>query len=171
MGGGYNELIVEEGCRLKKCCFRFFGENNRIIIKNDCKLIELDVWCSEGSTIIIHNNTHIVGNVHMAAIERTKISVGKECLFSSEIVIRTGDSHSILNSNGNRINESRDILIDDHVWIGQRVTILKGAVIGKDCVIGTGSIVTGNIFEKGSIIAGVPSKIVKSGITWHHELL
>ena len=107
----------------------------------------------------------------MAAIEETKISIGKRCLFSSEIVIRTGDSHSITNLIGDRINKSMDVSISDHVWIGQKVTVLKGSEIGKDSVIGTGSIITGKKFDKNSVIAGIPGRVIKSGITWNHELL
>jgi acetyltransferase-like isoleucine patch superfamily enzyme len=37
------------------------------------------------------------------------------------------------------INPARNVFIGEHVWLGSRVTIMKGARIGKDSVVGTGS--------------------------------
>ena len=51
------------------------------------------------------------------------------------------------------------------MWIAQNVTILKGSHISKDSVVGCGAIVS-NSFEPNSLIAGVPAKVVKTGITW-----
>ena len=71
---------------------------------------------------------------------------------------------------GQRINLSKDIIIGDHVWIGQQVVILKGSNIGAQSIIGTRSLVTGKQFEKGVVIAGSPAKVMKENVTWHHEL-
>ena len=53
-----------------------------------------------------------------------------------------------------------EIFIGNNVWIGRNVTILKGARIGDNCVIATGSIVTGEI-PANHVAAGVPAKPVK----------
>ena len=52
------------------------------------------------------------------------------------------------------------IQIGHRVWCGFNVTILAGATIGDDVVIGAGSIVTKNI-PSNSIAAGIPAKVVK----------
>lgn len=92
-------------------------------------------------------------------------------MFSNEITFRTGDSHSIINNLGERINQSEDIRIGNHVWIGQKVIVLKGAEIGNDSITGTASLVTGKKFEDNVIIAGSPAKVIKQGVSWDHELL
>lgn len=53
-----------------------------------------------------------------------------------------------------------DVTICDNVWIGGRVTILKGITVGKNAIIGAGSVVTKDIPEN-AIVAGNPAKIVK----------
>lgn len=44
-------------------------------------------------------------------------------------------------------------------WVAERVAILRGADIGKGCIIGANSVVKGKIPD-GSIAAGVPAKVV-----------
>ena len=99
-----------------------------------------------------------------------KITVGNDCLFSAAIVIRTSDGHSIL-VDGKRVNRSKDVVIGDHVWIGYGVNILKGTVIDGHSIIGTQSVVAGLHVPEHSVAAGVPARIVKSGIDWDRRRL
>ena len=52
------------------------------------------------------------------------------------------------------------VVIKENVWIGSNVSILPGVTIGKNSVIGAGSVVTKNIPE--NVVAyGNPCKIVR----------
>jgi acetyltransferase-like isoleucine patch superfamily enzyme len=53
-----------------------------------------------------------------------------------------------------------DIIIEDKVWIGFNVIILKGVKIGEGAVIGAGSVVTKDV-PPYHIVAGNPAKIIK----------
>jgi acetyltransferase-like isoleucine patch superfamily enzyme len=53
------------------------------------------------------------------------------------------------------------IRIEDDVWLGARVTVLDGVVIGKGAVIGAGAVVTNNI-PPGAIAVGVPARVIGS---------
>lgn len=168
--GVNNTLEIAKGCRLNNCKVQFFGDGNKVIISNDCVFNEVDIWISDGSVIEVGHNTHFTGKIHIACIEGKTIRIGARCLFSNEITLRTGDSHSILNSKGERINQAADIRIGDHVWVGQQVVILKGAGISSESIIGTRALVTGKEFESNVIIAGIPARVINSGVTWHHDL-
>lgn len=50
--------------------------------------------------------------------------------------------------------------IGKNCWIGAKVTILDGTVIGDNCVVAAGAVVKGE-FPANSIIGGVPAKILK----------
>lgn len=131
----------------------------------------MDIWISGGGRIEIGHNTHFTGKIHIACIEGKQVHIGERCLFSDEITLRTGDSHSILNRDGMRINPADDIYIGEHVWVGQQVVILKGAHIGNKSIVGTRALVTGKMFEDGVVLAGSPAREIESNVSWHHELL
>ena len=52
------------------------------------------------------------------------------------------------------------LVIEDDVWCGANVTILKGVTIGRGSVVAAGAIVTKS-FPPYSIIGGVPAKLIK----------
>lgn len=166
-----NILEFGKGCRLYDCTIQLFGDNNHVVIDRDCVCKNLDIWISDGGLIHIGHNTHFTGEIHIACIEGKKVEIGERCLFSDKIVFRTGDSHSILNFMGERLNPAKDIIIGNHVWIGQQVIVLKGAHVGNESIIGTRALVTGKDFEDNVIIAGSPAKVVKRDVTWHHNLI
>lgn len=50
-----------------------------------------------------------------------------------------------------------DVIIEDYVWIGSRVTILPGVRIGRGAVVAAGAVVTKDVAPM-AIVAGVPAK-------------
>ena len=57
-------------------------------------------------------------------------------MLSSQMDIRTTDSHSIISlETKQRLNQASDIKIGKHVWLGNGCRVLKGAVIGDNSVI------------------------------------
>lgn len=165
-----NDVFVASDCIVKKMNIKIFGNNNIVIIEKGCYIEDLTVWIEDdNNTVIIGENSQLCGTLKLSCIEGTKITIGKDCLFSSEIDVRTGDGHAILDENGARINPSKDVKIDDHVWVGYRAMILKGSHIHKNSVVGANSTVTGDAGESAAAIAGTPAKIIKRNINWHFD--
>lgn len=160
-------LYLIRGGIYRNCCFEFYGSHNRIKFGNNCSARNGSFYIEDSNnSIITGNRTNYAGKIHIACTESQTILIGDECLFSSEIVIRSGDSHSIINSNGNRINYAMNVKIGNHVWVGYRVLINKGVCIPDNCVIGTGAVLTKPYTERNTVIAGVPAKVVKREINW-----
>ena len=167
--GSGNLIIIHAETRLQNCLLFIKGSNCRIEIGKHCILANTQFWIEDdlGSISIGSNNTF--EGAHIAATEGKSIFIGNDCMLSSNIQIRNGDSHSILDINKNqRINNAKDTIIENHVWIGEGVKVLKGALIKSNSIVGTGSIVT-NVVESNSIYAGVPAKKIKGNITWIRE--
>jgi acetyltransferase-like isoleucine patch superfamily enzyme len=55
--------------------------------------------------------------------------------------------------------ENRRVVIEDHVWIGTRATILPGVTLGRGCVVAAGAVVTRDV-SPFVIVGGVPAKPV-----------
>lgn len=55
----------------------------------------------------------------------------------------------------------RPVVIEEDVWCGANVTILKGVTIGRGSVIAAGAVVTKNVGEY-EIWGGVPAKKIKN---------
>lgn len=129
----------------------------------------LEIWMEDDAgQVSMGHNTRITGKTHLAVTEGSKLQIGNRCLLANEITMRTGDSHSILDQDGRRCNPAENIIIGDHVWIGQGAYILKGVSVGEDAVIGAGAVVTKALPEK-TVAAGNPARVVKTSITWESE--
>lgn len=170
--GKDNSIRLEKGCLLRNCHVIIRGYGNQVVFQPNVRAINAEIWIeNDGNTVSIGQRSNLCGQIHMACIEGTSISIGENCLCSSDIVIRTGDSHSILDEHGRRINPSQSVVIADHVWIGHHVRINKGVRVGKNTVIGTGAVVTKSFCNEGVVLAGVPAKIVKEKINWDVDRL
>ena len=89
------------------------------------------------------------------------ISIGDDVIIGNDVIIRDSDNHVI---NG-RTKKSAPIVINDHVWIGMRATILKGVTIGEGSIIAAGAVVCNDVPPK-TIVAGVPAKVIKENVEW-----
>ncbi len=165
---GYgNEIIFGEKSYINNTIITITGNNNTIIIGDDCLLFKASVYIEDDyNRLTIGNKTSIFGPSHIALIEGTTVEIGVDSMFSSDTVIRTGDSHSIIDENGIRINNSEDVKIGNHTWVGNKVIILKGAEVANNTIIGTGAIVTKKFKNSFVAIGGVPAKIIKTDINW-----
>ena len=52
------------------------------------------------------------------------------------------------------------MIIEEDVWFGANVTILKGVTIGRSSIIAAGAVVTKDV-PPYSIVGGVPAKVIK----------
>jgi acetyltransferase-like isoleucine patch superfamily enzyme len=88
------------------------------------------------------------------------IKIGKDCMIGTHCIVMDNDYHHIDVDKRDLRPPSQPIIIGDNVWIGARVTILKGVHIGDYAVIGAGSVVTRDI-PPYCVAAGVPARVVR----------
>ncbi len=109
-----------------------------------------------------------------ALLPDSKLQIGDKCGFSGSVIgcfkqitignnVKVGANTLITDGDWHpedfRSGSPREITIDNNVWIGEGVKILKGVHIGENSVIGAGSVVTKDI-PKNTIAAGNPCKII-----------
>ncbi len=169
VSGNNNEITIGKGCLLTNTVVRISGDNNRLVIHDKARFMgpcSIIIGGAE-NTLIIGEDAGIRG-VEFNVEGGGRMEIGERCMFSYGITLRNHDSHRIIDpSNGGVLNPPKDVVLGRHVWVAQNATILKGCHIGDDSVIGFGAIVTKSC-PSGSVMAGVPAKIVKQNINWDY---
>ena len=97
---------------------------------------------------------------------KAALTIGRNVIFGPKPTIITGDHRidvigSYIVDNIEKLPENDlPVVIEDDVWIGANVTILKGVTIGRGSVVAAGAVVTKSC-EPYSIIGGVPAKLIQ----------
>jgi len=127
----------------------------------------------DGIKIRIGKNSTFTTRCHINAQENySRITIGKDCMFSNHIILRTSDSHPIYDTiTHTRINAAEPITIGNHVWIAPNTKIMKGAIIPDDTIIGSDTTVSKPFAETNTLIVGRPAKVVRTNINWTREQL
>lgn len=170
--GNNNKVVIRKSCVLHSLTFHIEGDNHSIEIGEGCHFEQGGViWIEDSQCALTIGDGSTFENVSIALTEPgSKVTIGRDCMFSYNIDLRTGDSHSIIDvKSRERANHAKDIAIGDHVWVAARSSILKGVSIANNSVVGMGAVVTRPFSESGVVLAGNPARIVKSGITWSRE--
>jgi maltose O-acetyltransferase len=128
---------------------------DRVLIDGRTVLVEL--VAHEGGVLAIGPSTYINYGVSISAHDR--VSIGRDCQIGNYTLIMDNDYHDM--NDHLQLGESRPIVIEDGVWLGARVTVLKGVRIGAGSVVGAGAVVTKDIPPR-SFAAGVPAKVVRA---------
>ena len=144
--GNRNDIVIG-----KKCTFRSITTSNLIGINRPCIITSTG---PKSSSLTIGNNCGFSGTVVGCFI---KIKIGNNVRCGANTLITDSDWHL----DDSRLGDAQAITIKDNVFLGVNVTVLKGATIGKNSVIGAGSVVVSDI-PPHVTAAGNPCRVVKS---------
>lgn len=129
---------------------RTFESKRKYLIKRGCR---------------IGKGTRLISDVSAIGSEPYLVTIGDNCLFSSNVNLFTHDGGvkvlNALNSFEKRQDKIGPIEIGNNCFIGHGAIILPNVTIGDNCVVGAGSVVCKNI-PSNSVCAGVPAKIICS---------
>lgn len=103
---------------------------------------------------------------------KASLIIGKKVIFGPHPTIITGDhridvvgKYIIDITDDEKLPENdAPVIIEDDVWCGANVTILKGVTIGHGSVVAAGAVVT-HSFPPYSVIGGVPAKLIRMRFT------
>lgn len=119
-----------------------------------------------GADVVIFSKGHLtLGNNSFINSDckircHKNIVIGDDCAISHDCIIMDSDAHYLEGD-----NHTKDVVIEDKVWIGSRVTVLSGSRIGTGSVIAAGSVVNGDIPEY-SLAAGIPARVIRMDVKW-----
>jgi acetyltransferase-like isoleucine patch superfamily enzyme len=114
----------------------------------------------EGVRIRIGNHNYFNRNLMIDACGL--VEIGDENMFGPDVYI-TDSNHDLqpgLSAQKLPMKVGR-VRIGSRCWIGAKAVILKDVELGDGCVVGAGAVVTRS-FPAGSVIAGVPAKLIRT---------
>lgn len=159
----YNLIASDDSANRRKILTELFGRIGRNVN------IDTPFYCDYGKHITIGNNAII--NINCTFVDCNKIDIGNNVLIASNVQIYTA-THPVRTQERLVANWNEDsavpyfrtyalpVKIEDNVWIGGGVIILPGVTIGKNSVIGAGSIVTRSI-PAHSVAVGNPCRVIR----------
>lgn len=133
-----------------------FTLGKRSIIKRDAYII-----FSKGELAVGDNSA--IGKRSEISLNGGKVIIGNFVRIASNVFI-TNANHAFSNKDIPIMEQeviTRNVIIEDDVWIGNAAIILPGVSIGKGAIIAAGSVVTKNV-EAFTIVGGNPARFIKA---------
>ena len=129
--------------------------------------VDIDFHCECGKHIFVGDK--VIINMNCTLVDNNRIDIGNNVLIAPNVQIYTAThSPKVHERMVQDWEEGQDICltyalpvkIEDGVWIGGGTVILPGVTIGRNSVIGAGSVVTRSI-PANCVAVGNPCRVIK----------
>ena len=143
---------------------KIFGNNISIgdyatLITAPDKRIDLSTWETDKINGELQLGKYILISPGTSIRSAKKIVIGDSTMIASDVTITDSDWHDIYDRT-DYVASPKEVIIQENVWIGEKSLILKGSKIGKNSIIGAGSVVSGEV-PANVVFAGNPAKEIK----------
>ncbi|WP_434584651.1 DapH/DapD/GlmU-related protein [Klebsiella sp. R390] len=175
LAGGYlytdmGEGMPEERLRGKMLTFEFNHtspaepEKRVSLIRQLMGSVGKNVWIEPplhvayGSQITLGDNFY--ANFNLVVVDDGKVIIGNNVMIAPNVTIST-TGHPVdptVRITGQQFSQT--VTLEDNVWIGSGAVINPGVTIGRNSVIGAGSVVTKDI-PADVVAAGVPCRVLR----------
>ncbi len=123
------------------------------------KKTRLTVWSDRKDIDGIRIGDHVLISPGVRISAANSISIADSCMLASHSYVTDSDWHGIYDRSLPPDTRSK-VVLEENVWIGDSAIVCKGVTIGKNSIIGAGSVVTSDI-PANVIAAGNPARVVR----------
>jgi maltose O-acetyltransferase len=135
-------------CFLLRRVLPHFGERNEI---------DSRVYVGDGSDVIVGSRCQINRGCRL-----NRVRIADNVMIGPEVIV-VGKLHRTTSVDVPMIDqgdyEKLPTVIQEDVWIGARVVVLPGVVIGTGAIVGAGAVVTRDVSPR-TVVGGVPAKVI-----------
>jgi len=114
--------------------------------------------CDYGYNISIGENFY--SNYNCTILDGAPVTIGENVLFGPNVSLFTAGHPIYFETRNQGWEFSAPIVIEDNVWIGGQVVVNPGVRIGRNAVIGSGSVVTKDI-PADVVAVGNPCRVIR----------
>lgn len=114
--------------------------------------------CDYGKNIHLGKNVFI--NAYCYFMDGIDITIGDYVFIGPYCGFYTATHPIDYQKRNQGLEKALPIKVGNNCWFGANVSVMPGVMIGEDCVIGAGAVVTKDI-PAHSVVAGIPAKVIK----------
>lgn len=105
---------------------------------------------------------HFYSNFNCVMLDCAEITIGNNVMFGPNVQLITATHPKDPVSRNDRCEEyAKPITLGDGCWLGAGATILPGVVLGNNCVVAAGAVVTKSFLGEGLVLVGVPARVAE----------
>lgn len=135
------------------CRFRSLQSSNPVGINRRCTIATL----KPGAEVRIGLRSGFSGTTITAA---ESVTIGDRVLCGANVTITDTDWHGLEPHANRGVAAVAPVVIEDDVWLGLGVVVLKGVTIGRGTVVAAGSVVTRSLPAM-VLAGGNPAKVIR----------
>ena len=149
----YNNLKPSKQLEKKELLKEMFAS-----IGDDC-YVETPFHANWGGKNV-HFGNNVYANFNLTLVDDCDIYVGNNVMLGPNVVLSSGTHPIEPKLRSKQAQYNLPIHIEDNVWIGANCVVMPGITIGKNSIIGAGSVVTKDI-PSDVIAVGSPCKVIR----------
>jgi acetyltransferase-like isoleucine patch superfamily enzyme len=109
--------------------------------------------------LLIRSGTYV--NRYTMFDAHAGMEIGRNCMIGPHCYLTDSD-HGVAAGPAVKSQSMRSVpvILEDEVWLGAHVVVLRGVRLGRGAVVGAGSVVTTDIPGR-AVAVGVPARVVK----------
>lgn len=165
-----SKLILEKWLNGDGCISVIISDGAKCIVENDFLLGQgIKIYLSCNALLVlkgkeVESASGITANSVLMVNEY--LEIGKDCIIAWDTFITDCDWHGIEGKVATKKTE-----IGDHTWVGVGAKVLKGAIVNRNSIITSHSVVLDGDYPENVMIGGSPAKVLKTNIPhWRREM-
>jgi acetyltransferase-like isoleucine patch superfamily enzyme len=157
-------LVKTRNCTQRGKLIRVWGQ---LQVSGDVRLgervrvrathVPVELAAGPGACITIGESSFINSGVSIGAQEQ--VTIGKNCAIGNYTLIMDSDFHNPYDHT--LPGAAAPVVLEDDVWLGARVTVLKGVHIGRGAVVAAGAVVTRDVAPY-TLVGGIPARVIRT---------
>jgi maltose O-acetyltransferase len=121
-------------------------------------IIEPPFFCSYGQNIYLGD--HVFLNISCTILDCNEVRIGHHVMLGPAVQIYTAAHDLRAEARIQGWEVAKPIVIEDNVWIGGGAILLPGVRIGRNAVVGAGSVVSRSV-PANTAVAGNPARVIR----------